>query len=43
MGLAIGFGTPEDIANAVFYLVSDTGRYVTGVALPVDAGYVNKR
>lgn len=34
---------PEDIANSVFYLVSDAGRYVTGVALPVDAGYVNKR
>ncbi len=34
---------PEDIANAVFWLVADTGRYVTGVALPVDAGYVNKR
>jgi SDR family mycofactocin-dependent oxidoreductase len=34
---------PEDIANAVFYLVSDSGRYVTGVALPVDAGFVNKR
>ena len=34
---------PEDIANAVYYLVSDMGRYVTGVTLPVDAGYVNKR
>ena len=34
---------PEDIANAAFYLVSDAGRYVTGVTLPVDAGYVNKR
>jgi SDR family mycofactocin-dependent oxidoreductase len=34
---------PEDIANAVYWLVSDAGRYVTGVALPVDAGYVNKR
>lgn len=34
---------PEDIANAVHWLVSDTGRYVTGVALPVDAGFVNKR
>ncbi len=33
----------EDIANAAYYLVSDAGRYVTGVALPVDAGYVNKR
>lgn len=34
---------PEDIANAVLYLVSDAGRYVTGVALPVDAGFANKR
>jgi len=34
---------PEDIANAVFWLVSDAARYVTGVALPVDAGFVNKR
>lgn len=33
----------EDIANAVFWLVSDSARYVTGVALPVDAGFVNKR
>jgi len=34
---------PEDIANAVAWLVSDAARYVTGVALPVDAGFVNKR
>ena len=34
---------PEDIANAVFWRVSDAARYVTGVTLPVDAGYVNKR
>ncbi len=34
---------PDDIANAVAWLVSDEARYVTGVALPVDAGYVNKR
>lgn len=34
---------PEDIANAVFWLVSDAARYVTGVTLPVDAGFVNKR
>jgi SDR family mycofactocin-dependent oxidoreductase len=33
----------EDIANAVFWLVSDAARYVTGVALPLDAGFVNKR
>jgi SDR family mycofactocin-dependent oxidoreductase len=34
---------PEDIADAVFWLVSDAARYITGVALPVDAGFVNKR
>jgi SDR family mycofactocin-dependent oxidoreductase len=34
---------PEDVANAVAWLVSDDARYVTGVALPVDAGSVNKR
>ena len=34
---------PEDIANAVFWLVSDAARYVTGITLPVDAGYINKR
>jgi NAD(P)-dependent dehydrogenase (short-subunit alcohol dehydrogenase family) len=27
-----------DISNAILYLVSDDGRYVTGVTLPVDAG-----
>ena len=29
---------PEDISNALPWLVSDEARYVTGVALPVDAG-----
>jgi NAD(P)-dependent dehydrogenase (short-subunit alcohol dehydrogenase family) len=33
----------DDIANAVAWLVSDQARYITGVALPVDAGYLNKR
>lgn len=31
-----------DISNAVLFLVSDDGRYVTGVQLPVDAGSVIK-
>ncbi|WP_326837031.1 mycofactocin-coupled SDR family oxidoreductase [Amycolatopsis rhabdoformis] len=31
-----------DIANAVLFLSSDEARYVTGVALPVDAGAVIK-
>ncbi len=31
-----------DISNAVLYLVSDMGRYVSGVTLPVDAGFIVK-
>lgn len=31
-------GTPEDIAAAVSYLVSDDAGWVTGVVLPVDGG-----
>jgi (+)-trans-carveol dehydrogenase len=30
---------PEDIANAVLWLASDESRFVTGVELPVDAGW----
>ena len=29
---------PDDITNALLYLVSDEGRYVTGTAMVVDAG-----
>jgi SDR family mycofactocin-dependent oxidoreductase len=35
--------TVDDIANAVAWLVSDHARYITGITLPVDAGYLNKR
>jgi SDR family mycofactocin-dependent oxidoreductase len=31
---------PEDIANAAAWLASDDARYVTGIQLPVDAGYM---
>ncbi|MGE2713508.1 mycofactocin-coupled SDR family oxidoreductase [Mycolicibacterium litorale] len=34
---------PEDIAAAVAFLASDEARYITGITLPVDAGFVNKR
>jgi SDR family mycofactocin-dependent oxidoreductase len=34
---------PDDIAAAVAWLVSDEARYITGVTLPVDAGFINKR
>jgi SDR family mycofactocin-dependent oxidoreductase len=28
----------SDISNAVLFLVSDEGRYITGISLPIDAG-----
>ena len=36
--LPVPWVTPEDISNAVLFLASDEARYITGVALPVDAG-----
>src|ERR1700739_694571 len=36
--LPIPWVTPEDISNAVLFLASDEARYITVVALPVDAG-----
>ncbi len=32
----------EDISNAVAFLVSDEAKYITGVMLPVDAGFCNQ-
>jgi SDR family mycofactocin-dependent oxidoreductase len=32
----------EDVANAVAWLASDEARYITGIALPIDAGYLAK-
>lgn len=31
-------GTPEDVAKAVLFLVSDDAAYLTGVVLPIDGG-----
>ncbi|WP_415977168.1 mycofactocin-coupled SDR family oxidoreductase [Rhodococcus sp. 077-4] len=33
---------PIDVTRAVLYLVGESGRYVTGVVLPVDAGFTSK-
>ncbi|MGV0835088.1 mycofactocin-coupled SDR family oxidoreductase [Mycolicibacterium thermoresistibile] len=33
---------PVDISNAIVFLASDEGRYITGVPFPVDAGYKNR-
>ncbi len=38
--LPVAVVEPRDVSNAVVYLVSDSGRYVTGTALPVDAGFL---
>lgn len=32
-----------DISNAIVFLCSDAGRYITGITLPVDAGFLNKK
>lgn len=36
--LPIPLVEPIDISNAIAFLVSDSGRYVTGTTMPVDAG-----
>jgi len=33
---------PVDVSNAILYLVSDTGRYITATAMPIDAGFMVK-
>ncbi len=35
----LGIGTPEDIANAAIYLLSDASRWVTGTDLIIDGGF----
>jgi SDR family mycofactocin-dependent oxidoreductase len=40
--LPIAFVEPRDISNAVLFLASDEARYITGVTLPVDAGFLVK-
>jgi len=40
--LPVPWVEPEDVSNAVLFLVSDEGRYITGAALPVDAGAMLK-
>ena len=33
-------GRPEEISAAVVFLASDESSYITGVALPIDGGFV---
>jgi NAD(P)-dependent dehydrogenase (short-subunit alcohol dehydrogenase family) len=41
--LPVDMVEPVDVSNAILWLVCDDGRYITGVALPVDAGFTNKK
>ena len=40
--IPVAFLEPRDISNAVLFLASDESRYITGAALPVDAGFAIK-
>ena len=41
--LPVSMLEPSDISAAILWLVSDDARYVTGVTLPVDAGFTVKK
>lgn len=36
----LGFGQPDDVANAAAFLLADTGRWITGSVMVVDGGYL---
>ncbi len=35
----LGLGHPRDVANAIAFLLADTGQWITGTTLVVDGGY----
>ena len=35
----LGFGTPEDVAKSIVFLLSDASRWITGTTLVVDGGF----
>jgi SDR family mycofactocin-dependent oxidoreductase len=37
--LDVPYVEPADVTNAVLFLISDAARYVTGMTMPVDAGF----
>jgi hypothetical protein len=40
--LPVPFIEASDISEAMVYLCGRSGRYITGITLPVDAGYTAK-
>ena len=41
--IALGVGTPDDIAGAVAFLCSDDARFIAGAVLNVDGGWMAAR
>jgi len=39
-GYPLGYGTPEDVANAVVYFLSPASRWVTGTNFIMDGGLI---
>jgi len=37
----LGLGESIDVANAIMFLLSPISRFITGISLPVDGGYLN--
>lgn len=37
----LGIGKPRDVANAIAFLLADTGRWITGTTMIVDGGYTS--
>lgn len=38
----LGFGAPDDVANAGLFLLGEAGRWVTGTTMVVDGRYLCK-
>ena len=36
----LGFGEPEDVSNAVAFLLADSGKWITGTTMVVDGGAI---
>ncbi len=34
----LGIAQPQDIANAIAFLISPAARFITGITMPVDGG-----
>ena len=34
----LGVAQPQDIANAIVFLISPAARFITGITMPVDGG-----